>query len=346
MSYKTVAYKGSKRKLLQNIEQRIKEVDAKEVLDGFSGTGIVSAHLRSQGYKVYANDKMSSCNLFASVFLNGFDMRAVAKHIEHINSLAGNAGWITANYSGERKRMIKKIKRIELRPVGFTKSNAMKLDAAREYAELIANERDRNAVIFSIILAMNKVFNGANDQKSCLKNWTAGALGDVVFEIPTLVQGPKGKVYKGDILNVRKKDYDVVYLDPPYTAGVLYDACYHINNSVAIWDQPEELYENYAIPRPERAAFSENNRSAGAYYSKRTAVADFTKLLESFTYKRLILSYSDAPRNILTYDELKLICQKQGTLTIDSINHKICTQPNSLKKVSNSLKEFLFIIDK
>ena len=345
MSYKTVSFKGSKRKLLLNIEKRIKEVEAKEVFDGFSGTGIVSAHLRSQGYKVYANDKMPSCNLFASVFLNGFNMRAVAKHVEHINWLAGNAGWIAGNYSGERNRMIKGIKQIESRPLGFTKSNAAKLDVARDYADLIVDPNDRNAVIFSIILAMDKVFNNTNDQKSCLKEWTPAALSDVVFEIPTLVQGPKGKVYKGDILKVRKKNYGVVYLDPPYTAGVLYDTCYHLNDSVVMWDQPA-LDADYAIPRPERAAYRKKKQAAGAYYSKPRAVEDFTKLLESFNYKRLILSYSDAPRNILTREELESICKNLGTLTVDAIDHKICSQPNSLNKVSDKLKEFLFIIDK
>ena len=345
MSFKTVPLKGSKRKLLLNIEKRIKEVETKNVFDGFSGSGIVSAHLRSQGYKVYASDKMASCNLFASVFLNGFDMRAVAKHVEHINWLAGSEGWITENYSGERSRMIKGIKEIESRPLGFTRSNAMKLDVARNYAELITNDNDRNAVIFSIILAMNKVFNNTNDQKSCLKNWTPAALSDIVFEIPTLVQGPKGKVYKGDIINVRKKNYDVVYLDPPYTAGVLYDTCYHLNDSVVMWDQPS-LDTDYAIPRPERAAYRKKNQPAGAYYSKPRAVEDFTELLESFNYKRLILSYSDAPRNILDRGELESICKNLGTLTVDAIDHKICAQPNSLNKISNKLTEFLFIIDK
>ena len=345
MSYKTVSFKGSKRKLLTHIEKRIKEVEPTEVLDGFSGTGIVSAHLRFLGYKVYASDKMPSCNLFASVFLNGFDLTAVAKHIEHINWLTGRSGWITGNYAGERKRLIKGVNQVESRPLGFTEANAMKLDVARDYAELIANENDRNAVIFSIILAMDKVFNNTNDQKSCLKGWTAAALSDIVFEIPTLTQGKKGKVFSGDILKIRKKSYDVVYLDPPYTAGVLYDTCYHLNDSVAVWDQPV-LDPDYAIPRPERAAYRKKKQAAGAYYSKTRAVADFTKLLEAFDYKRLILSYSDAPRNILTYDELETICKKQGTLTVDRIDHQICSQPNSLNKISNKLTEFLFIIDK
>ncbi len=52
----TVAYKGSKRKLLENIERFAEEIEAETVFDGFSGTGIVSAFLRSKGYVVCAND--------------------------------------------------------------------------------------------------------------------------------------------------------------------------------------------------------------------------------------------------------------------------------------------------
>ena len=345
MKFKTVSFKGSKRKLLPHIEKRINEVNATDVFDGFSGAGIVSGYLRSQGYKVFSNDKMPSCNLFSSVFLNGFNKDAVKKHIDHINWLAGISGWVTNNYSGEKKRKIKGVNRIESRPLGFTKSNAMKIDVARDYAELIADENDRNAVIFSIILAMDKAFNNTNDQKSCLKSWTASALADIVFHMPTLVEGPKGEVCSGDILDIKRKNYDVVYLDPPYTSGVLYDTCYHLNDSIALWDQPA-LDSDYAVPRPERAAYRKKNKSAGAYYSKPRAVEDFTKLLKSFDCKRIILSYSDAPRNILTFEELATICKSQGTLTIDAINHKICSQPNSLKKISTKLTEFLFIIDK
>lgn len=55
--------------------------------------------------------------------------------------------------------------------MGFIKKNAMKIDAAREYAETIKDSKDKDAVVFSIVLAMNKVFNNSNDQKSCFKEW-------------------------------------------------------------------------------------------------------------------------------------------------------------------------------
>ena len=86
MKFKTVGYKGSKRKLLEDIEKLVAEVDPTTVLDGFSGSGIVSAYLRSKGYFVFANDKMSSCNLFSRVFLYGFD-EAKVKAVYELSSL-------------------------------------------------------------------------------------------------------------------------------------------------------------------------------------------------------------------------------------------------------------------
>ena len=94
---KTISIKGSKRKLLDDILFFAKEIEAKTALDGFSGSGIVSAHLRKNGMQVSANDKMISANLYSRVFLEGFDKEKVEKEIKHINTLAGKAGWLSAN---------------------------------------------------------------------------------------------------------------------------------------------------------------------------------------------------------------------------------------------------------
>ena len=345
MNFKTVGYKGSKRKLLEDIEKLVAEVEPTTVLDGFSGSGIVSAYLRSKGYFVFANDKMSSCNLFSRVFLYGFDEAKVKTHVEHINKLQGVDGWFAKNYSGEKTRLIKGIKKHESRPLGFTKSNAKKLDEAREYAETIKNTDDKNAVIFSIILAMNNVFNNSNDQKSCFKKWTKKSLGEVKFEMPTLVQGRKGLVFTGEVTNINKKDYDVVYLDPPYTNGVLYDSCYHLNDSMCLWDKPA-LDHDFAIPRPQRAIFRKNKKTAGMFYSKKKAKEDFKSLLTYFDAKRIILSYSDAPRNIIDKESLIDICEEIGDFKLIEREHQICSQAKSQNKISEKLKEFFFVIDK
>ena len=195
-----MAYKGSKRKLLNNIEHYCEEIGASTFFDGFSGTGIVGAHMRSKGCAVTANDLNYSSFVYGSVFLNGYDPDEVQKHLNMMNSVAPKDGWLTQNYSGEKERKIRGTNgKIEKRPLGFTKNNSAKIDAARDYIETIPglDEKDRKALVFSVVLGADKVFNNSNDQKSSLKNWSAGSKKDVEFLPPTLVTGPLGQQFQG-----------------------------------------------------------------------------------------------------------------------------------------------------
>jgi len=346
MKFKTVAYKGSKRKLLNDIEIIANDIDAKSILDGFSGTGIVGAHLRSKGFKVDGNDISDSAYIFGNVFLKGFNHSIVSELTAQMNNLKPVHGWLTENYSGTRERLIRGTGgKVEDRPMGYTANNAMKLDSAREFIETLSiDENDKNALVFSVILAADSVFNNSNDQKSSLKVWQPKSLREVTFSTPTLVTGTEGKQYKGNILNADLSEYDMVYLDPPYTHGVLYESCYHLNDSIATWDKPELDYD-YALPRLKNVCFRKNGQKAGMFYNKQTAVECFEKLSNKFTCKRLVLSYSDAPRNTLTIDELFDIFSKNGNCYIRTKDHKICTQPKSMNKISTNLKEYFIIVD-
>tara|TARA_R100001129_G_scaffold183761_1_gene166933 strand:- start:111 stop:1154 length:1044 start_codon:yes stop_codon:yes gene_type:complete len=346
MKIKTIPYKGSKRKLLNTILSISEEIEFESFFDGFSGTGIVSAFMRHKGYVVSSNDKMPSASLYTKVFLSGFNQAEVDKHLKVMNGLSGTADWVTNNYSGVKRRIVRGTGgTTEERPLGFKRKNALKIDAARNYVQGLPESPEKNALIFSIILASNKVFNNSNDQKSCLKKWTKSALNDITFEGPTNIRGPLGKSHNGDILDLKSPKTDIVYFDPPYTTGVLYDACYHLNDSLYLWDKPD-LDHSYAIPRPKRVTFKKQGIMGGKFYSKKTAKGDFCDLFNLFDCRRIILSYSDAPRNVLTYEELLEICQETGTTKIVSKDHKLCMQASSLKKISTDLKEFFFIVDK
>jgi adenine-specific DNA methylase len=346
MKYKTVAYKGSKRKLLTDIEAIANDIGARTIFDGFSGTGIVSAHLRHKGFQVDANDISESAYIFGSVFLQGYNEDKVKSLVSEMNNLKPVQGWLTENYSGTQKRVIRGTGgEIQERPLGYTPQNAMKIDAAREYIEgLSIQEEDKRALIFSVILGADSVFNNSNDQKSSLKNWQTKSLKEVAFQAPTLVTGFDGIQYRGNILEANVGSYDMVYLDPPYTHGVLYDSCYHLNDSIATWEKPDLDYD-YALPRPKNICYRKNGEKAGMFYNKSTAVDCFTEMSQKFDCKRLVLSYSDAPRNTLTIEELFDIFSKRGKCYIRTKDHKICTQPKAMNKISTNLKEYFIIID-
>ena len=346
MKYKTVGFKGSKRKLLETIQQLTEEVpNAETIFDGFSGSGIVSAHMRANGFKVFANDKMPSAALYARVFLNGFDQELVDKALVKINRLNPTKGWLYENYSGMYLRNVRGLAAPAWRPRALTQENAQMLDAAFDYIHSLGPSAEKDALLFSATLALNAVFNGTNDQKSSLSAWTKKSLKKVEFKTPTLVAGQIGLVEQCEIFDVSNTQADVVYLDPPYTTGVLYDACYHLNDSVVLWDKPN-LDHSYALPRPDRVCFRKNHECAGSFYLKKTVKDDFDKLLGQFDCKRIILSYSNGSRNAISFSDLLLTSQKHGTVKVYDQGHKLCMQPKKMKKQQKSLVEFFFVIDK
>ena len=341
---KTVSYKGSKRKLVSHIVELAYEVKANSVFDGFSGTGIVSAALRHAGFTVLANDLNFSSYVYGKVFLEGFDQGLVSEHVENMNKLVPKKGWLTENYSGTVNRKVRGTNSMFDRPLGLIKENAMKLDAARDYIEELSNieQKNKNALIFSVIKACDGVFNNSNDQKSSFKDWTKKSLKDVSFVPPCLIDGPAGTQYKGDIYSIDIPEVDFIYFDPPYTHGVLYASCYHLNDSIALWDK-SNLVSSYAIPRPQRAVF--RGKGPGAFYGKKRVEGDFRRLLEKYRAGRVVLSYSDAPRNTISVEELQRICSDFGEVNIRTVDHRICAQNNSMKKRSEKLKEYFIIID-
>ena len=345
MKIKTVGYKGSKRKLLHMILDYTTEIGAKTAFDGFSGTGIVSAHLRSNGLITSANDLNYSSYIYGRVFLEGFNEEVVNRHLEVMNKITPVDGWLTKNYSGTVNRLVRGTGERSDRPLGLVGLNAMKIDAARDYIDSLVDidDRDRNALIFSTILGLTSVFNNPTDQKSAFKNWSKASLKEVNFSSPTLVEGPVGTQHRGDIFEVQAEEVDFVYYDPPYTHGVLYGSCYHLNDSLALWDKPA-VDKSYAVPRPSRAVF--RGKKAGSFYSKTSAPVDFRRLLGLRTARRTVLSYSDAPRNCISIEDLTEISKEFGNVTVENVHHKICTQYNSQNKISNSLKEYFIIIDR
>lgn len=346
MKITTIAYKGSKKKLLDKIYKYVIEIDAKTLFDGFSGTGIVSAFMRSKGLTVTSNDLNHSSYIYGKVFLEGFDKDVVEFHVNEMNKLSGQKDWLTENYSGFKFRNAKRKDTISGEfPLAFSEKNAMKLDHARNYIETLSiKEQDKNALIFSVILAANEAFNNTADQKSSFKNWLPKSLEDVKFITPSLIVGIPGIQMNGDIMNLNQQKYDFVYLDPPYSNSVLYSSCYHVNDSIAIWDKPS-LNFKYALPRPSRADFTIQNRGA-SFYSLKTIKQDFHKLISIFANsKRIVISYSDAPKNLISIEDLVNVSTEYGKVKVENTEHKICTQFKSQNKQIDSLKEYFIVID-
>lgn len=96
-----VKYAGSKLKLIPQILQLVRKVNARTVLDGFSGTTRVSQALAKSGYRVLCNDVAVWSEVFATCYLLNYKQPAsYSQLVQHLNSLEPVDGWFTENYGG------------------------------------------------------------------------------------------------------------------------------------------------------------------------------------------------------------------------------------------------------
>ena len=189
-------YIGSKKKLIDFILGTINEkvgIQGKVFCYLFSGTGIVSKSAKTyKPKKIIANDfQLFSTNMTKALLISKEDVSfdffkkligsSDIKDIEnHINKLEPIKGFATNNFSPES------IKCCEYERMFFTKNNAMKIDAIRNF--IIKNKTNFTdleyaLLISSLIESLDKIANVASVYGAYLKKFKKSALKNLDFKI-------------------------------------------------------------------------------------------------------------------------------------------------------------------
>ncbi len=160
-----INYTGSKLRLLPYIIEEIRNLDVKDILDGFSGTTRVSQALSQLGYDVTANDISEWSEVFGHCYLLSAKPDSFYRpFIEELNSLEGYDGWFTGHYGGDSP--------LGKRP--FQIHNTRKLDAIRDRIdEYDLDFTDRSVLLTSLILSLDSVDNTLGHFASYLAGWSA-----------------------------------------------------------------------------------------------------------------------------------------------------------------------------
>jgi adenine-specific DNA-methyltransferase len=96
----TIKYMGSKRKLLSHIDSIISSLNITKVLDGFSGSTIVSQMLSQKNYVVHCNDIAPySKNFGITHLIENKNDSYYLPIIKTLNNLEPVDGWFTESYS-------------------------------------------------------------------------------------------------------------------------------------------------------------------------------------------------------------------------------------------------------
>ena len=254
---------GSKERLLPVIEeawQRFVGPGVFTVGDLFCGTAAVSRLFKRLGNMVVANDNLRlgyvfgqaalSINeepLFAGVFETGQIPRVPETSLcptpydlvlAHLNEIPGEDGFFFREYSPGGTR------HAQFERMYFSDRNARKIDAVRNriwrWKEAGGLSEPEFCLLLSDLMrATNRVANIAGTYGCFIKRWDARARRPLHLERSPIIRSPfQHRVFCEDAnAIVGRHDFDVLYLDPPYTWRH-YGAYYHILETISQGDEP------------------------------------------------------------------------------------------------------------
>ena len=357
-----IKYAGSKLKMLPYILRLARKVDAKTVLDGFSGTTRVSQAFAKCGYTVVSNDIAEWSRIFATCYL--LNRRSSGEYqslIDHLNSLPPHDGWFTEHYGGHSDNELST--HIDGRKKPWQIHNTRKLDAIRQEIELLdLDEVERAVAITSLILALDQVDNTIGHYASYLRKWSQRSYNDLFLKMPEVFMSSSGhEVYQQDVFDlVSKIPVDLAYFDPPYGSNnykmppsrVRYSAYYHLWTSVCKFDNPRlfgKANRRYdSSDKISTSPFEEFRRNSQGRF---IAVEAIENLIGATRAHWIILSYSSGGR--ATAEELNRVMQNYGTLVeVIQIDHKKNVMSGMTwtyewtRESEHPNREFLFLLEK
>jgi len=310
-SFPSTRYMGSKSKILPQIRDVISNFKCESVADIFSGSGIVSYMLKTEGKKVLSNDYMALGALYSKALIenNGeqLNLDTAYKLLLPSNS---NDCFVKETFAG----------------LYFSDDENELIDNIRANSARIRNPYQRAIAVYALTRACLKkrprgiftyVGHRYDDGRKDLQLSFEEQFIDAVKVINGAVfdNGKKNKSRRGDAMTFQHKA-DLVYMDPPYYSPYSdneYVRRYHFIEGIACnwegveiqWNTKTRKFKNYPTP------FSTRN---GAYSA-------FDKLFNKFKDSILVVSYSS--NSLPTIDEMVgLLSKYKSYVDVVAVDYK------------------------
>ena len=282
-------YLGSKKSTLSQLADYVPRPQSESLAgDLFGGIGVVSAFLKSRGYRVATGDQLLFPTYFQTARLaysilptfrtlrREYAWSSSADVRTRLNSCR-NAGstWFSRTYSQERRF--------------FLPENALRIEAAWNQIRAWAlagylNEREKAFLLASLISSMDDVANTAGTYYAYLKSWTRKARRPFCYRFLQPVAGARDCIVtRGDAVELCKQhDFDFLYLDPPYNRRN-YSRYYHLPETIARCEEPN-VRGRAGIPS--RAPVS------SLMYAASTATEALVEILRTSRFRTVAIQYS------------------------------------------------------
>lgn len=353
-----ITYLGNKRSLLKDIESEVIAIQNKlnksktRNLDLFSGSGIVARLLKKYSSLLVTNDLEKYSQVINNAYLSNHSeinwqeyegyRESIIARIKDDNLIKGI---IANNYAPEDDAEIKLGER-----VFYTTKNAQIIDTVRFFIEDL-RQPYKNLFLAQLLAEASAKNNTAGVFKGFYKDSLTGigkfggngahALsrikGEISIDKPILSRFEcEYKVYKEDAGNLAEKikDFDIVYIDPPYNQHP-YGSNYFMLNLIVENKQPDKVSKVSGIPK-------EWNKSN--YNIKNQAREEVDKLIAKVDSKYIILSYNS--EGFISYKDMVSLLKKYGTVTKREIVYNTYRGSRNLINRNLYVKEHLFVLQK
>lgn len=335
LKFPATRYMGSKTKLLSEIWAVADQFDFANVLDLFSGSGIVSYMFKSKGKNVFANDYMAfSANITQALVENSDQTLPTERALNLVGTHFDNDGFVQTTF----------------KDLYYADADNAFIDSMRAGIAAIRNPHQRAIARAALIRACIKkrprgiytyVGMRYDDGRKDLQTSFSDHFINAVDSLNAAVFANAGisRSRHGDAMTVPAREDSLVYIDPPYYSPLSdneYVRRYHFVEGLARdWDGVE-IQEH---------TLTKKFKSYPTPFSSRTgAHAAFDRLFRKHRNSVLIVSYSSNSQP--TKDEMvALLNQYKRHVEVVPVNHRYSfgTHGHKVGDNKNKVNEYLFV---
>lgn len=352
-----ITYIGNKRSLLDFIGEAVSLVqkDLKkeklDIVDMFSGSGIVARYLKKYSKKIITNDLENySCTLNKCYLSNKdeIDMDIIISYYNRLKEKLNeqlNEGFITDLYAPKDSENIELGER-----VFYTTRNAKYIDTCRQIISTFPVDIQPYFIAPLLTEASIKnntggVFKGFYKNKDTGVGQFGGAGNNALSRIMADIDipFPLFSEFNSKVINHQcdanklideLEEVDLIYMDPPYNQHP-YGSNYFMLNVINDYKKPKEISEVSGIPK-------DWNRSK--YNQKKEALSAMFELCNKAKSKYLLISFNS--EGFITKKEMEDMLKKIGDVTTLEKKYPTYRASRNLNSRNTYVYEYLFLVKK
>lgn len=211
-AFPRLRYMGSKYQLLPYLERLFGQLGGNTAVDAFSGSGVVSYLLKTQGFSVTSNDFLAFPGMISRATVGNSSVKLTRAEVDRIcGPAADDRDFIQSTFDG----------------LYFTAEDRAFLDSAWSHIDLLTGFRQDVAISALVLSAARRqprgVFtftdssryaDGRRDLRMSLREHFRRAVSE--YNATVFSNGRTSRTVTGDVFDLNVPAADLVYLDPPY----------------------------------------------------------------------------------------------------------------------------------